>query len=295
MANSRAAARVRFWAIVLAIAVVITGGVLTIIGFADTPDGDYGQLQLPGSAVLQLPAGRVNVTFTEDLENQTIDEPAVLHIGITPVGGGDALPVAVAQDGGSVGINGVTHTYWGYLTVPRTGDYRVNVPDDISASIPDPRLLFGPATDPQNWILLALAIAAALVVAAIVAHRVARRGRATAAPGQSAGQSAPEPEPQPGLDTIQAWLFVSGVDGAPPPLVGLGPVRVSGEIRRDPAGALEPRIPVRDHELTAPTAYWPQVGATLTILLSREENGESPEFVVLWEAPAGSGPGFRRR
>ncbi len=291
MANSRAAARVRFWALVLAIVVMITGGVLTVIGFADPPDGDYGQLQLPGSTVLQLSAGRVNVAFTEDLDNQTIDEPAVLHIGITPVGGGAALPVVVAQNGGSVGINGVTHTYWGYVTVPRTGEYRVNVPDDISASIPDPRLLFGPETEPQNWILLALAIAAALAIVAIVAHRVARRGRATAAPWQSA----PEPEPRAGPDTVQAWLFVSGVDGAPPPLVGLGPVRVSGEIRRDPAGAQEPRIPVRDHELTAPTAYWPQVGATLPILLSRDENGESPVFVVLWEAPAASGPGFRRR
>jgi hypothetical protein len=166
---------VRFWAILLAIVVLVTGGVLTVIGFADPPDGDYGQLQLPGSTVLQLPAGRVNVAFTEDLDNQTIDEPAVLHIGITPVGGGPALPVVVAPDGGSVGINGVTHTYWGYLTVPQAGNYRVNVPDDISPSIPDPRLLFGPATDPQDWIFLALVIAAALVIVAIVAHRVTSR------------------------------------------------------------------------------------------------------------------------
>jgi hypothetical protein len=108
----------------------------------------------------------------------------------------------------------------------------------------------------------------------------------------AAGQSGPEPQSrpdlQPGQETIPAWLYVSGVNGAPPPLLGLGPVRVSGEIRRDMAGALDPRIRVLDHELTAPTAYWPQVGVTLPILLSRAENADSLNFAVLWEAPVAS-------
>ncbi|HEY4023796.1 MAG TPA: hypothetical protein VGM75_34290 [Pseudonocardiaceae bacterium] len=284
MANSRAV-RVRFWAITIAIVVIVAGGVMTLVGFGDPSDGAYGQLPLPGSTLLHLPSGQVDIVFTEDLDNQTVDEPAVLHISVTPSGGGAALPVTVVPDGGSVGINGVTHTYWGYLKVPQAGDYRVNVPDDISPSIPNPQLLFGPDSAPQEWILLALAIAAALVIVAIVAHRVVRRNRRDN-PGTP---SQPRPESGPRPDTVPAWLYVTGVNGAPPPLVGLGPVRVSGEIRRDPAGVEEPRIPVLDHELTAPTAHWPQVGATLAILLSRNlDDGESVNFVVLWEVPAAS-------
>ena len=171
------AVAVRSWAILLAIVVVVAGGVLTLIGLAASPDGDYGQLPLPGSTVLHLPQGRVNLTFTEDLDNQTIDEPATLHVTIAPTGGGSALPVNLDPNGGSVGDNGVTHTYWGYLTVPQAGDYRVSVPDDIAPSIPNPQLLFGPDTEPQFWILGALVIALVLIIVAIVATRIIRRNR----------------------------------------------------------------------------------------------------------------------
>jgi len=284
---------VRFWAIAIAILVIIAGGVMTLIGFGITSDGAYGQLQLPGTTVLHFPAGQVDVTFTEDLDNQTVDEPAVLHIAITPTGGGAALPVVLDPDGGSVGINGVTHSYWGYVMVPQAGDYRVSVPDDIAPSIPNPQLLFGPDSAPQNWILLALAIAAVLFIVAIVAHRVVRRTRGPL-PLPTKGfviatvPGLPVAESRPGPDAVHAWLYVTGVNGAPPPLLGLGPVRISGEIRRDPAGVEEPRIPVLDHELTAPTAHWPQVGATLPIWLSRGQEDEAVTFVVLWEAPATS-------
>lgn len=292
MANSRAV-RVRFWAIVIAFLVIIAGGVMTLIGVGDPPDGDYGQLQLPGTTVLHFPAGQVDLTFTEDLENQTVDEPAVLHITITPTGGGSALPVVVVPDGGSIGINGVTHSYRGYVMVPQAGDYRVSVPDEIDPSIPDPRLLFGPDSEPQDWILLALAIAAVLVIVAIVAHRVVRRSRGRRPPAAksvviAAVQGQPRAESRPGPDTVPAWLYVTGVNGAPPPLLGLGPVRISGEIRRDPTGVEGPRIPVLDHELTAPTAHWPQAGATLPIWLSRGQEDEAVTFVVLWEAPVTS-------
>ena len=286
------AVRVRSWAIGLAILVIVAGGVLTLIGFAGTSDGDYGQLQLPGSTVLHLPQGRVNLTFTEDLDNQTVDEPATLHIAITATGGGSALPVNLVTDGGSVGVNGVTHSYWGYVMVPQTGDYRVNVPDDISPSIPNPQLLFGPDTEPQFWILGALPIAVVLIVIAIVATRIIRRNRPAPAPVSA---TIPVPDgpvidaiPQvissaAGPDTVRAWLYVTGVNGPPPANAGLGPVLVSGEIRSAPAGDLG--IAVVDHQLTAPTAHWPQVGVMLPIWLSRGNDG-SVDFVVLWESAA---------
>jgi hypothetical protein len=282
------AVAVRAWAILLAILVVVAGGVITLIGFAATPDGDYGQVQLPGTTTLHLPQGRVNLTFTEDLDNQTVDEPAILDITITPTGGGSALPVNLDPNGGSVGVNGVTHSYWGYLMVPQTGDYRVTVPDDIAPSIPNPQLLFGPNTEPQYWILGALVIALLLVIVAIVANRTVRRNRLVLAAtpqvirSRTIGQPRQEPAPAPGSDTVRAWLYVTGVNGPPPVNAGLGPVRVSGEIRSAPADG-ELGIPVVDHELTAPTATWPQVGATLPVWLSRSQDGPI-DFVVLWES-----------
>src|SRR6202000_283646 len=111
------------------------------------------------------------------LDNQTVDEPATLHVTITPTGGGSVLPVNLDPNGGSVGVNGVTHSYWGYVPVPRTGDCGVTVPDDIAPSIPNPQLLFGPNTEPQFWILSALVIAILLVIVAIVATRTIRRHR----------------------------------------------------------------------------------------------------------------------
>jgi hypothetical protein len=297
------AVRVRSWAIALAILVIVAGGLMTLIGVASTPDGDYGQLQLPGATVLHLPQGRVNLTFTEDQDNQTVDEPATLHIAITPTGGGSALPVNLDPDGGSVGINGVTHSYWGYVMVPQAGDYRVNVPDDITPSIPNPQLLFGPDTEPQFWILGALAIAILLAIVAIVATRNIRRNRpgpATTAipvPDGTVTDAIPQvitsPTPQrprqepasaSGPDTVRAWLYVTGVNGPPPVNAGLGMVRVSGEIRSAPITE-EQGIPVVDRELTAPTANWPQVGVTLPIWLSRSHGG-SIDFVVLWESVA---------
>jgi hypothetical protein len=288
---------VRSWAIVLAILVIVAGGLMTLIGFVSTPDGDYGQLRLPGSTVLHLPQGRVNLTFTEDLDNQTVDEPATLHIIITPTGGGSALPVNLDPNGGSVGVNGVTHSYWGYVTVPRAGGYQVTVPDDIAPSIPDSQLLFGPDTEPQFWILGALVIAILLVIVAIVATRIIRRRRpapamtAIGVPDGTVIDAIPQdrrPRPEAafasGPDTVRAWLYVTGVNGPPPVHAGLGPVRVSGEIRSAPVTG-EPGIPVVDRELTAPTANWPQVGATLPIWLSRSQGG-SIDFVVLWESAA---------
>ncbi|HEX5121210.1 MAG TPA: hypothetical protein VFW65_38995 [Pseudonocardiaceae bacterium] len=289
------AVRVRSWAILLAILVIVVGGVTTLIGFVSTPDGDYGQLQLPGSTVLHLPQGRMNLTFTEDLDNQTVDEPATLHITITPTGGGSALPVNLDPNGGSVGVNGVTHTYWGYVMVPQAGDYRVDVPDDIAPSIPNPRLLFGPDAEPQFWILGALVIAILLVIVAIVATWTIRRhrpGSATLPVPDGMVISSPMPRqprqnPASGAGTVRAWFYVTGVNGPPPVSAGLGPVRVSGEIRTAP-GTGELAIPVVDHELTAPAANWPQVGVTLPIWLSRGQDG-SIDFVVLWEsAVAGS-------
>ncbi|HEY4457495.1 MAG TPA: hypothetical protein VGN81_24495 [Pseudonocardiaceae bacterium] len=283
------AVAVRSWAIALAVLVIVAGGVLTLIGFAASPDGDYGHLQLPGSTTLHLPQGRVHLTFTEDLDNQTVDEPATLHVNITPSGGGAALPVNLDPNGGSIGDNGVTHSYWGYFVVPQAGDYQVSVPDDIAPSIPNPQLLFGPDTEPQFWILGALVIAILLIIVAVVATRIIRRNRpAPATPGIPDGPvisfPATRQQPASGPDTVRAWLYVTGVNGPPPVQGGLGPVRVSGVIRSAPTGG-ELAIPVTDHELTAPTATWPQVGGTLPIWLSRGQDG-SIDFVVLWESAA---------
>lgn len=179
--TGRGAVVVRGWSIVLAVVAVLVGGVLTLVGIGSPPDGDFGDIGLPGSTGLRLPAGRVELTFTEDVANQTLDIPAELHIAITPAGGGSALPVVRVPDGDTVGIDGVSHVYWGYVDVPAGGAYDVTVPDAIPPSIPNPHLLFGPESWPFRWLLFGGGVAVAFVFAAVVAHRAARKDRATTA------------------------------------------------------------------------------------------------------------------
>jgi hypothetical protein len=171
---------VRRLSIGFAIIALVVGGVMTLFAVGDPPDGDYGDLALPGSTVLHLPAEQVELNFTEDTDNQTIDVPVRLTIDVTPVAGGPELPVTVV-DGSSVGINGVSHVYWGYVVVPREGDYRVNIPDSITPSIPNPHMLFGPDTAPLKPLLIGGGIAVVLLIVAMVARGVVRRSRAVAA------------------------------------------------------------------------------------------------------------------
>jgi hypothetical protein len=145
---------------------------LTAVGGGD---GDYGSMRIPSARVVHLPAGRVDMTFTMDLTNQTVDIP-VLRIGLEPEGGGRQL-VVTHEIGSAVGINGVTHDVVAWTDVPAEGDYRVAV-DGADPSEPNPQLLFGPPdTSARIGFPVLGAGALLLVIGIVLGVRKGRRSR----------------------------------------------------------------------------------------------------------------------
>lgn len=170
----RIARRIRNFFLPLAIVVFIGGGIYWLVQVGSPNDAAYGSMQLPSTKVVQLPAGRVNVTWTEDLDNQTVDIPN-LHMTIEPAQGGQPLAVTT-YIGDPTGINGVTHVQVAWLDVARAGDYRVTDDDYISWA-PNPQLLFGPPSNAGDIGLILLGTTGVLLIIGIIATIAAASAR----------------------------------------------------------------------------------------------------------------------
>jgi len=171
----------------------------------------YGEVPVPGSSSLHLPAGDATVTFHTVL------------IG----GGGGGLPVPplryritapegidepkLTEDyGTTTTVNNDAHVRIGYLHVPADGTYDIEVDGNVSAYL-NPTLAFGHGSSYGNvpWILAAVFGLAVvdLVFARFWASRVRRSESATgyqpppmdfgSAPTWSAGGYVPPPAPPP--------------------------------------------------------------------------------------------------
>lgn len=175
----RIARKIRNRFIALAVLVFVGGGIYWIVAQGSPNDAAYGSMRLPSVQVVHLPAGRVNLTWTEDLTNQTIDIP-YLHPAIDPVRGGQPLNVTT-YIGDPIGINGVTHVEVGWTNVPREGDYRVTDNDDITWA-PNPQLLFGPPSHAGAIGLILLGSTGFLLLIGIIGAISARSASRRAAP-----------------------------------------------------------------------------------------------------------------
>jgi hypothetical protein len=175
----RIARKIRNWFFTLTVLVFVGGGTYFLVDVGSPKDAVYGSMQLPSTKVVHLPAGRVNITWTEDLDNQTVDIPQ-LRTRIEPVQGGQPLSVTTYV-GDPIGINGVTHVEVAWTDVPREGDYRVS-DDDYVSWAPNPQLLFGPPSDAGGVGLILLGATGFLLIVAIIATIVASNAKRRAAP-----------------------------------------------------------------------------------------------------------------
>lgn len=162
----RIARKIRNWFFTLAVLVFVGGGIYWLVAVSSPDDAAYGSMQLPSTKVVHLPSGRVNITWTEDLDNQTVDIPE-LRTTIEPVQGGQPLDVTTYV-GDPIGINGVTHVEVAYTDVPRAADYRVTDNDYVSWA-PNPQLLFGPPSDAGTAGFILLGATGFLLLVAIIA------------------------------------------------------------------------------------------------------------------------------
>jgi hypothetical protein len=113
----------------LLVAVVLGIGWYVIGGFPRDHD-KFGEVTIPGTAVLALPEDDVRLNFenhaTQSGDSTTIDDrPPGLTVRVTPVGGGEELDVDdvprwVSSTSGDRG-----HEPWAKVDVPEAGDYFV--------------------------------------------------------------------------------------------------------------------------------------------------------------------------
>jgi hypothetical protein len=129
------------WGLGLLLAVGLGVAWYVIGGFPRDHD-KYGEVRVPGGAVLALPAGDVRLNFenhaTHSGDSTTLDDrPAGLTVRVTPTTGGAPLPIddvpgwLFSSTSGSRG-----HEPYGKVDVPRAGNYFVTAFDDSVTTVP---------------------------------------------------------------------------------------------------------------------------------------------------------------
>ena len=167
--------------------VTIVMGVVAALSFAGllsmmvASSGDYdefGEMPIPGSALIDLPEGRIVVSFKVTASGRgTAVPPLTLSIE-PPPGGRD--PDVVDDLGDSVAAGNDIHRRVWMMQVPAAGRYPVSI-DGPVADFENPMLTFGRDGGFHGpvWVLVALSIISTDL--AIAGWWFQRRGRAAAA------------------------------------------------------------------------------------------------------------------
>lgn len=139
----------------------------------------YGRVDVPGTAVLDLPAGELQVSFRTQLATNggqgALNIPP-LSLGIHPTAAGGEEPEVREDIGATNSVNGDAHARVWTVRVPSEGEYRVSAGGEVGGYI-NPQLTFGAASSVAG-VLLALGIATAILLAiALGAHLFLRRAR----------------------------------------------------------------------------------------------------------------------
>ncbi|MBP1822167.1 SHOCT domain-containing protein [Mycobacterium sp. OAE908] len=135
-------------AILSAVVALVVGGVgliamLILNAFVLDEFDAYGEVPVPGSTSLHLPAGEVTVSFHTMVTGSPSSGFPIpdLKFSITPQHGG-AKPEVTESVGGTTTVNSDTHVQVWLLQVPQEGDYDVVTDGNVNGYI-DPRLAFG--------------------------------------------------------------------------------------------------------------------------------------------------------
>lgn len=133
----------------LAIVAMVVGGVgLFVVPFLgafvlDKYDA-YGEVPIPGSASLQLPAGKISVSF----HTEVISGPNGVGLPVPQLGmdidppSGVPDPAVTESYGGTVTINNDSHRRVWFVQVPADGTYTIKTEGQVNGFI-SPSLAFG--------------------------------------------------------------------------------------------------------------------------------------------------------
>lgn len=171
------AKRVRNAAGILAVLAAIAFVVVWFLSWTLLSDSDkYGRVDVPGHAVIHLPAGETEVSFRTLLAtnggNGGLRIPP-LSLGIQPVAGGEPDPTVRQDYGPSTSVNGDIHARVWRVQIESEGDYGVAADGEVGGYI-QPQLTFGSDSSVGGF-LIALGIATAILVAITLAALVLAR------------------------------------------------------------------------------------------------------------------------
>lgn len=164
----------------------------------------YGEVAIPGSSSLHLPAGDVTVTFHTVLIGSSgsggLPVPALKYRIDAP--DGLAEPELTEDYGSTTTVNNDARVRIGYLHVPAEGTYRITTDGNVSAFL-DPRLAFGHGSSYGNLpIIFAVIFGFAIVDLVIARIWAANVRRSEVAPTWSTGGYVPPVySPPPSMST----------------------------------------------------------------------------------------------
>ena len=180
--------------VVSVLAAISVGGLIVtaVLGITGEKYGNYGEVPIPGSGVVRLPAGEVIVSFSiADHQGSGMRVPP-LTMDITPPDG-VSDPLVTEDLGDMVSVGGNTHRRVWFMKVATEGDYRVIADGPVSDFV-DPHLSFGQslAVDAPLWLFVALSVVS--VDLAIFMWWFRRRGRVAGKPAGVADPYVPTDE-----------------------------------------------------------------------------------------------------
>ena len=201
--TGRVGPRIALISAILTLVVGAVGFVLALLlsAFVFDEFDAYGEVPIPGSGKLHLPAGQVTINFhtlVTGSSNGNFPIPP-LKLGITPP---DGVPDPVlAESGGSMTtVNSDVRVRIWVAQIPQDGVYEIRSGGDVNGYI-NPRLAFGRDASP-DWLLfvfggLFVAGIAELTFALSWRARSARKARPLRAPVSLDEPSWPGPLPPP--------------------------------------------------------------------------------------------------
>jgi hypothetical protein len=189
MSSRRVARTARATAIVLMVASGI-GFIATLVlgAFVFDKYDAYGEVPIPGTAKLHLPAGRVTVSFhTTTVGTANGGGLPVPHLVLDidpPAGVAD--PKVTENVGGTTSVNGDIHRRVWVVQVPVDGDYIITTAGEINGFI-SPRMAFGHDSDSKGaWSgICAGLFVIGLAVTVVSSVRLSRATRAEPPAGQA--------------------------------------------------------------------------------------------------------------
>lgn len=181
----------------------------------------YGEVPIPGSSSMHLPAGDVTVTFHTVLIGSTsgsgLPVPPLTYRIDAPEGISE--PVLTEDYGSTTTMNDDARVRIGYLRVPAEGTYDIAVDGNVSAFL-DPRLAFGHGSSHGNLPIVFVVLFGFAIVDLIFARVWSARVRRSEAPAVGF------PPPAAGFGAAPTWSpggYAPPPTYTPPPTVSTQP------------------------------------------------------------------------